>query len=440
MTIQDSAEAGKAAVRGVTAPNALPELSFDLVLRPERKVTRLLQNSGSTEPLSGKHKRFEYDFSESIFAINVVIDTAGYAGNAFVVGWRCSDGTEKIGNVVREGNQFVCEILDHVTSVFFTPPKAFFSDPTLNHVQLHGFKTCDIRAYLDYALNVEKIAQDALSEIDIALAGANAKIAQVEALQALRGSLSQDIAKFKTQSTSEQGKLKRITTEYNELIAKKGEIDRSISDEYSRLINIKSEISKYSATRTELAKRIIIKRENLSQLEANINLFPSEISGFSEQGSRDTWLYSKLAALPIICIAFVLGLLVFGSAKLTTEIVYDKNLNIAAMLASRTPYVMVCLGVISTCYYLSRMFVLEIIRVNRQKLNLTKISIIAKDISYSIDHDLNFSDQEKYNYRLQLKMSLMTDHLKDYLTKDFTPTLPRNPGIGAALGSTLPDK
>jgi hypothetical protein len=337
MAIQEAAETGKAAVRGVPTPSPLPDLPFDLVLRPERKSTRLLQNSGSTEALGGRHKRFEYDFAESIFAIKIVIDTTGYTGNGFEVGWCCVDGTEKTGNVVRDGNQFVCDILDHVKSVFFTPPKTILSDPLLNYVRLHGFKSSDVRAYLDYALRVEKIAQDAISEIEVALAGANAKIAQAEALQAQRGTLSQDIAKFKTQSTSEQSRLKRLSTEYNELIAKKGEIDRSISDESSRLDDLKNIVSKYSSTRNELSKNILSKRESLSKLEANINLFPSEIAGFSEQGSKDIWLYSKLAVIPIICIAVILGLLIFGSAKLSTEIVYDKELNIAALIASRAP-------------------------------------------------------------------------------------------------------
>ncbi len=82
------------------------------------------------------------------------------------------------------------------------------------------------------------------------------------------------------------------------------------------------------------------------------------------------------------------------------------------------------LGVVSFSYYIARMLILEIVRVNRQKLNLTKISVVAKDISYAIETGLNMPDDLKYERRLRLKMDLMRDHLREYINKDFEPSLP----------------
>lgn len=89
------------------------------------------------------------------------------------------------------------------------------------------------------------------------------------------------------------------------------------------------------------------------------------------------------------------------------------------------PFVIVAVTVVTASYYLARMFILEMVRVNRQKLSLSKIGIIAKDISSSVENDLDLSPDEKYARRLTLKVDMLRDHLKDYLSKDFEPSLPR---------------
>jgi hypothetical protein len=127
-------------------------------------------------------------------------------------------------------------------------------------------------------------------------------------------------------------------------------------------------------------------------------------------------------------------LLVMGAADLTTKITGTEYINLSALAISRAPYVVIACTIITVSYYFAKMLVLEIIRISRQRLALTKISIIAKDISTSIDSDLDISEDERYQRRLTLKMDLMKDHLQEYLSSDFTPTLPKNiiPSIASA--------
>lgn len=152
-----------------------------------------------------------------------------------------------------------------------------------------------------------------------------------------------------------------------------------------------------------MARSIIEKETNLKSLKANINLFPSQLSDFVSQGSRDVRQYFALAVIPIIVIASMFVILVEGGVDLTTRITGKENVNILAMLFSRMPFVVVAATIITACYYLARIFILEMVRVNRQKLSLSKIGIIAKDISYSTEHELNLSDEEKQERRLRLK-------------------------------------
>lgn len=55
----------------------------------------------------------------------------------------------------------------------------------------------------------------------------------------------------------------------------------------------------------------------------------------------------------------------------------------------------------------------------QQRLNLTKISIIAKDVSDASEDDLSLDDAARYEHRTHLKMNLLREHLKGYLAEDY---------------------
>jgi hypothetical protein len=86
----------------------------------------------------------------------------------------------------------------------------------------------------------------------------------------------------------------------------------------------------------------------------------------------------------------------------------------------------ISLAIITACYKIARSFISEMIKINNQRLNLTKISIIAKDVSMASEHDLNLSDEDIYRLRSELKMQLLKDHLKEYLSKGFTVPMPQS--------------
>lgn len=67
---------------------------------------------------------------------------------------------------------------------------------------------------------------------------------------------------------------------------------------------------------------------------------------------------------------------------------------------------------------------LEIIEINRQRLNLTKIGIIAKDISNAAEVGLDLNEVERYGLRVRLKMELLKDHLKGYISSNIDVQLP----------------
>lgn len=119
-------------------------------------------------------------------------------------------------------------------------------------------------------------------------------------------------------------------------------------------------------------------------------------------------------------------LLISGAADLTVIISENPKIDIQTLLLSRIPYVTIASGIIYACYEIAKVFISEMIKINRQRLNLTKISIIAKDVSSAAETGLNNLDEDKiYKLRTEQKMELLRNHLTYYLGKDVQEPLPK---------------
>lgn len=188
--------------------------------------------------------------------------------------------------------------------------------------------------------------------------------------------------------------------------------------------NIKTELDNLSNRRELISSEITTKKDDLSKLKANLDLFPSELSDFVRQGARNTKTLFWLAAAPIAVIVGMFALLISGAVDLSTKITTSQNINIEALIVSRMPYVFVAVTIVTACYKIARAFIVELININRQRLNLTKISIIAKDVSNSSEFNLDLNENEIYNLRVRLKMDLLRDHLKNYVSPEFEPMIP----------------
>ena len=63
---------------------------------------------------------------------------------------------------------------------------------------------------------------------------------------------------------------------------------------------------------------------------------------------------------------------------------------------------------------------------NRQRLSLTKVSIIAKDISQAAESGLKLSDEQIYANRLKVKMALLSEHINHLITTEPELIFPEN--------------
>ena len=407
------------------APRVL-QIPFEFVTRHDKKTVKLLANSGESESFKGKSIWFNYQFSEPCFLEIIVINEKQYSSfNEFDLSATLLDGSKLTQRVSPDNDRVIWRVENFVTEISFRPPRNWRSGGAIEDVTIYGFAQSQAAAFELFADKLHETRETVLNDINRRKEVITNKLVELKRLAGTKNRLNAEISEREGCLKELENSLKAVSDRRDEAVVRLEGVKQSINENDQKILDQVNRIGEVSDVRSKLARSIIKKEQRLKSLIANINLFPSELSDFVSQGARDVRLYFILAAVPIILIAAMFGILVDGAADLTTRITGEESVNILAIIVSRAPFVIVSVTVITASYYLARMFILEMVRVNRQKLSLSKIGIIAKDISYSVEHELDLSDEEKYARRLRLKMDMLRDHLKDYLSKDFEPSLPK---------------
>ena len=81
--------------------------------------------------------------------------------------------------------------------------------------------------------------------------------------------------------------------------------------------------------------------------------------------------------------------------------------------------VLVAVTLIEACAYVVGRLVFEVVRINRQRLDFAKLSIIAKDVSAASARSTALTDGEVFDLETKLKMELLREHMKNYTGAEF---------------------
>lgn len=406
-------------------PQAVTQLPFDLFERRGNRTTKLIITSNEATPVGGKRRWFDFELSELTLVTNLTVELSGYSDYSdFDVRWINEKDEILSVSVHPSGDSIRVPINDLCKSISFRPPTVLFFSTYVNRVILEGIERQNLSKALGSLAQIEVYSEEISSKIDQALTRANSVIAESAKLSAERTVVARDLGQQKsslarTKKAIEESALKRA-----ELIAQNGAAETALTQAGAKLRELQAQSEELEKQRDTLRADITEADSELRSLRSNINIFPSEIVGFANQARRTGWQYFALAALPILVMTTMFVLLIKGAADLTTVLDDHPNSKITDIMISRVPYVTIAVAVITACYKLSRAFFMELIKINTQRLNLTKISIVARDVSAASEQGLNLTDEDIYKLRTELKMEMLRDHLKEYLSKDFKFTLP----------------
>jgi len=398
-------------VDGISLPN--PDvIQVEFYNKKNNKSEVLINNSDKNISIKGKNIFYNFSYTERVWISHVIIDTENYHSWQKIEFQWFDKGRSFSEIVTNTNNSFVIEINDFVDVFSFKPPKTFESEAKLINIESNGFLVDDFNETISLISKIEMFkeriidkSQSLITKADEAVVSLGESITLIEEKNKELDTLSN---KYEMDKKEENGLIKSITS------LKSEESDINI-----RINSLDDSIDTKKNEQKSLNSDIEIKRNELDKLNADINMFPSEIAGFVNEGERALKKYYALTFIPLIILASVVLVLFFGAVDLTTILATDKKTEIITIMLTRLPYVTVSAMLITACYQLVKYFVGQMVLINKQRIDLNKISIIANDTSIASFVGLGLSKSERYHARIQLKMELLKEHLKEDISQDY---------------------
>lgn len=389
-----------------------------------RKTTKLVGNTSQENHVKGQHRTYEFEFKEPQFVSRLQFSTLDY-GDGSKAGFTCMyypSGEKGKTQVANASNAWSVLPNGFITKFSIEPPRKYLGDQFLTAVQIEGLRTAEFSAVAKQVGTVENLRESALEKCKERLAAVTAKEAEVDGLNQQISDLTEAVNELNDNKSKIDGEVESAQEQLSAMDRSVGSKKQELSEYSARIETAASSIEQKTEERKQLSTEITQAKAELRELKENINMFPTEISGFVSQGASNIRRYSFLAAIPIIVIGVVTVDLFSKASELSHLENLPQTVSIWEVLIARFPYVLVCGALIASSYKLARIFIAEIIRINEQRLNLTKISIIAKDVSDASEDGLSLDDAARYEHRTHLKMNLLRAHLRGYLADEYRYT------------------
>ncbi len=397
------------------------EFTTDFFDRLSNKTTKLISNTNSDNFQKGRKKHFPFYFKEPTFVQRIVVTLEGYSSSTRVrFTWKSIASASKDNQEqLIEGNTVSITLNEVVTEFGFVPPRKNFGNPLITKVEVTGLTMGNFSDVIDKIGRINALQAQIINKCETSIAAVEEKEANIDELETSQQSIKDDIEEKKTE-------VEVLNSQIAGLSQQKAEVDASIEEVRSKETTLSVKIQSLEDTIDQKANEssglnsaIEKKKSELKKLEDDINQFPAEFSGFLEQGGKNIKTYAGFTLVPL---ALILGLTTFlfvGAADLSAKYEVMEEMDLYTMLASRLPFTLIAGTIIYASYRLAKFLIEEIMKITRQRLNLTRISIIAKEVSQTSMVGLDLTDKEKAEVLNKLKMDILKSHLKSIVEADY---------------------
>ncbi|ESZ17611.1 hypothetical protein X735_04815 [Mesorhizobium sp. L2C085B000] len=318
-----------------------------------------------------------------------------------------------------DGSSFNFEPNRFVNGFGIRPSERFWKSASITRIEIKGVEqkyfSAIVKLFDDIAGEREKIENSLRAYLEEAKVSFN-KIEEN----------SLEISNQNDAIEAGESEIKDLNAKVQELADTADEVERRIAigvsvenERNERVTAIELNIDKLNADRKALSSEISSKEAILRELKNNINLFPTEIAGYVKQGTNNIKLYTGICAVPILIIGLVTARLFLNSERLLDFFLQNNQMGIIEFLISRAPYVIISASVLAVCYSILYRLISEIININRKRQDLYKISIIATDVSYASQDEMELTNDERYELRTQTKIEMLKEHLKHHMSEDY---------------------
>lgn len=377
-------------------------ISVDFYSRRGNKDERLINADGSA-PFDAKARWFSYTFNQPVYLTEISVKVEGYgAGDKFDLEVEHVDGTYHEERIPVLESAVTLRLGKLCRAFKFKPERKWFTDPRIASVSVRGFTEAEFHQF-EWAIRDFDSRLSKLTEREESAKLLEESLAE---LRAEKVALEAEIGKSRAELDQTQKAITSATV-------------AASNEEEKRLLAI----NKRNQVREELetaTKELSTKSKQLEELVKELRLFPAEIAGFIREGNRSIGHYLLIGLPFAVILSFVTYRLFSSAVDLTQLWKQDPNIDIWAVFLTRLPFVIIALAILEVCGAILARLIFEIIRINRQRMEFAKLSIIARDVTMaSASAAKGMTSEKLFDRETALKMELLREHMKNYVGTEF---------------------
>lgn len=338
-----------------------------------------------------------------------------------------SDGLKKVYGT-EENNSQVYSVNKIASKILFAKKEGFLLKKTeISKIEIYGWAIEDfikIEHSLSRAQTIDQQLKNEWKNITQKTDALRAAIKEELAIKENAiASLEAEEIELSERILSINGNIEALTKENKNLDDKNQELQseyKKLSENNATEIKKREEVSlqiaKMQAELTELTKEEAKKKTTLRELTSNINLFPDDLKGFTDRSGTAKRTYMWIALVPIFIFVIFCWRFIGSSESLLAASTGLMTIDsVVASLIQRLPYVIIMSTIIGGAFGFLFHTLKRIEEIHQQELNLSKISIIAKDIYDSTYGEELTEDNTQQDKKLDIKLRM----IKEYLYAEF---------------------
>lgn len=417
------------------------------------KSFRLVNNNDETFRYTFKNKEYKFEFQRPIYVKHMTIEWADSVPEVkFTANDLVSQGALHLSARIDGHRPKVSIVEPNAIIVGFTLKalSGFFSGrPVATALSVYGLSLDEtVIAHADLtklaelrdaaAAEVARIYREiSARESDVKQREQELAEAEEESEQKLLDA-NEALEKVEEEKIAAEKELAEIRASVNRKEAELQEKKKLAESASSEAESARRQNEKLKASVDLLRKEEVEKNGELQRLTRSLGLYSNEYGSFFKQGNRFILLYAALSLVPAGVMATTMMALLLGAADLTT--LYTRlppNVSIADVILTRIPYVTISYLLLQFSYLAIKLLGRQIIDIQREKMNFSKISIVAQDVVEQSSEDLEISHEEKFRENIKLRMELLREYLKESL--DYEKEIRRrNNSILENIGHAIP--
>lgn len=204
--------------------------------------------------------------------------------------------------------------------------------------------------------------------------------------------------------------VENINEEIKKLIEKKGQLDETLKSSRVSLEEARNNNQQLSQDNKRLNEEISDKDRELRQLEADRNILSDEYRDYVEEGRSQSaiyyWMIGGALVITLVCSSFLVvnAYHYLSNAPLGWE-------QTLSLIMQRSPFVIGALAIAGASAGFAKYMFDTVININKKRLDLTKLLILAKEVSFSSNSDGLVNNEVVYRERIRLKLEMLKSHL-----------------------------